>query len=181
MGLDITAYKNLKKVKNPRLDEDGYPENYDTEWKPGASMEWSEKYFKGRGEGIEPQSVYTWEDKIGFRAGSYSGYGWWRSKLNDFSKTIYDSVKAEVDKNGNVGLVIGTKDVPFIELINFADNEGVIAYVVAKKLYKDFQDNKNKAEEFSKTFDDGNYWLEKYEAWEEAFEYASQNGAVDFH
>ena len=27
MGLDIRAYRGLKKIENPLLDEDGYPEN----------------------------------------------------------------------------------------------------------------------------------------------------------
>lgn len=38
MGLDITAYKNLKKVEKPQLDKDGYPVNWESEWLPGASM-----------------------------------------------------------------------------------------------------------------------------------------------
>ena len=42
MGLDITAYKNLKPVENPELDDDNYPVNYDTEWMP-CSMEFSER------------------------------------------------------------------------------------------------------------------------------------------
>lgn len=45
MGLDITAYKRLGVVENPEIDEDGYLENYETEWTPGISMKWSETYF----------------------------------------------------------------------------------------------------------------------------------------
>lgn len=158
MGLDITAYKNLKVVENPKFDEYGELENWDSEWMPGASMEWSEKHFQGRGEGIKHNLVYTWEDKFGFRAGSYSGYNWWRAKLEQFAD-----------------------DKDFKELINFADNEGVIGYVVSKKLYKDFVSNYEKAIEYSETISDGEYWLMNYENWEKAFEFASNNGAVDFH
>lgn len=158
MGLDISAYKKLSLVKNPTVDENGERVNWETEWQPGASMEWSEKYFPGRGEGIEPRSVYAWEDKFDFRAGSYSGYNWWRAKLNEFS-------------NGTC----------FQELVEFADNEGVIGPVVSKKLLKDFKDNKDRAQEFSKSMDDeGEYWFEKYEAWLMAFEYAAEDGAVEF-
>lgn len=63
MGLDITAYKNLKVVEEPQIDEDGELVNWDTEWRPGASMEWSEKHFPGRGEGIDPQKVYSWKEE----------------------------------------------------------------------------------------------------------------------
>lgn len=158
MGLDITAYKNLKVVANPELDEDGELLDYDTQWKPGASMEWSEECFPGRGEGIEPQKVYTWEEEFDFGAGSYSGYNRWRSTLESFA----------IENQ-------------FQELINFADNEGVIGFVVSKKLAKDFVENEERAIEFSKTINDGEWWINKYTDWKEAFEMASENGAVDFH
>ena len=146
MGLDITAYRKLTVVENPELDEEGYAVNYDSEWKPGASMEWSEKHFPGRGEGIDPQTVYTWGESLGFRAGSYSGYNWWRAKLEAFKG-----------------------DVAFQELINFADNEGVIGFVVAKKLAKDFSDYEKEAEKYSHTLgEEGDYWFEKYQDWKKA-------------
>ena len=119
MGLDITVYENLKIVKDPQLDENGVILNWKTEWQPGSGMEWSEKYFPGRGEGISPKSVYTWENSMDFRAGSYSSYNLWRDELEQFARS-------QVDKN------------LFIELIDFADNEGVIGPIVSKKLLKDF-------------------------------------------
>jgi hypothetical protein len=158
MGLDITAYKKLKIVENSILDEDGNPVNWETEWKPGVSMEWSEQHFPGRGEGIDPNTVYTWEDEFGFRAGSYTGYNWWRNKLEEIS-------------DGE----------SFQELINFADNEGVIGYVVSKKLAKDFTENEERAVEFAKKLDESEWWLNQYRNWKRAFEIASENGAVDFH
>lgn len=159
MGLDITAYKNLKVVENPQVDEDGELLNWETEWQPGVSMEWSEKHFPGRGEGIDYKAVYTWEEGYGFHAGSYSGYNWWRSKLEEF---------AEGDS--------------FQELINFADNEGVIGPVVSKKLLKDFTENEERVVKFADTLGDkGEWWINKYKEWEKAFEMAADNGAVDFH
>lgn len=157
MGLDIKAYKNLKIVENPQINEDGELVNWDTEWKPGASMEWSEKCFSGRGKGIESQKVYSWENKFCFRAGSYFGYGWWRSRLKEFAKG--DS---------------------FQELINFADNEGVIGPVISKKLLKDFIENYDKAKEFAKSLEEADLWITLYKEWKEAFEFAAENGAVEF-
>lgn len=157
MGLDITAYKNLKKVENPKLDGCGEID-WDSQFRGGPSMEWSEKHFPGRGEGIEVNAVYSFEENYGFHAGSYFGYNRWRFMLKEFSKGA-----------------------SFQELINFADNEGVIGPVVSKKLYQDFKDNEKRAIEFSKSTLDGGWWLEKYRYWMKAFEMASNNGAVDFH
>ncbi|WCF11397.1 hypothetical protein NDS46_31055 (plasmid) [Paenibacillus thiaminolyticus] len=161
MGLDIKVYKNLKEVQEPKFDEYGDLLNMETEWKPGESMEWSEKHFPGRGQGIESQRVYNWEDSFRFRAGSHSAYSWWRDKLNEFMG-----------------------DTAFQELINFADNEGVIGPVVSKKLAKDFAENLEKAREFSNKLNEegynGTFWIESYENWKEAFEMAAHNGAVEF-
>lgn len=159
MGLDITAMKKLRIVENPELDEDGYPEDW-SQWKPGAGMEWSEEAFPGRGEGVDPNTVYEYESAFEFRAGSYFGYGAWRSELEKFK--------------GNIA---------FQELINFADNEGVIGSVVAKKLLNDFETYENEAEEYSKTVEnsDGEWFIYNYRNWKTAFEYASEDGAIDFH
>ncbi len=159
MGLDITVYKNLYIVGNPQVDENGDLINWETEWQPGESMEWSEKHFPGRGEGVESRKVYKWEDRFDFYAGSYSGYNWWRARLEEFS-------------NGSKA---------FYELIEFADNEGVIGPCVSKKLAKDFTDNQDKAKEFSMTISEGKWWFEKYKEWRKAFEMAAKNGAVEFH
>lgn len=125
----------------------------------GGGMEWSEKHFPGRGKGIDPQKVYSWEEEFSFHAGSYRGYNWWRSKLEKFKG-----------------------DEAFQELINFADNEGVIGFVVSKKLAVDFAKYEEEAKEFSKTLgENGEYWLNSYHDWKKAFEIATDNGAVDFH
>lgn len=158
MGLDITAYKKLKVVENPEFDEYGELVNWRTEWRPGESMKWSEKHFKGRGEGVDADSVYTFESGYGFGAGSYSAYNYWREILEQFK--------------GNVA---------FQELINFADNEGVIGPVVSKKLFEDFTRYEKEAEEYAKTIEDGEWFIKQYRKWLKAFGVASDGGAVDFH
>ena len=158
MGLDITVYKNLTPVANPELDEYGELANWQTEWMPGASMDWSESVWPGRGEGVDSKTAYAYEDSFEFRAGSYSGYNWWRSDLESLSDG--DS---------------------FMELVDFADNEGVIGSKVSRKLYVDFVDNYEKAKEVSKKNTDKEYFISKYECWMKAFDMARYNGAVDFH
>lgn len=155
MGLDIRAYKELREVENPQFDEDGWLINEDTEWKPGASMAWSETHFPGRGKGIDANKVYAYKETYYFRAGSYIGYNVWREKLHKFKG-----------------------DVAFQELINFADNEGVIGPVVSRKLYDDFKKYEEDAKEYSREV--GSHWLTKYYEWTKAFEFASNNGAVEF-
>jgi len=170
MGLDITAYKNLEPVKNPELDGGNDVVNWETEWLPGTSMKWSEKEFPGRGEGVDSDTVYRWKDSFDFRAGSYSGYNRWRRNLEEFSDSL------------NASFILETpyKKHTFTELINFADNEGVIGPVVARRLYEDFKNNKDAAYRFSRKLDNGDIWIELYEAWEKAFYYAMQDGAVQF-
>lgn len=156
MGLDIRAFKNLRKVENPILDSDGYPKDYDNQWLPGASMDWSESIWKGKGHPVESNCVYEFEDVYSFSAGSYSGYNRWRDDLENFRG-----------------------DVAFQELIDFADNEGVIGSVLAQKLYDDFKNNHKDAIEYSKAIND-DWFIRKYEDYMEAFNYARQNGAVNF-
>lgn len=159
MGLDITAYRKLSVVENPVLDEEGYPENWREEWKPGLSLEWSEEEFPGRAPELDPDSVYRFEEEYDFRAGSYSGYGWWRDELEAFAE-----------------------DEDFFELINFADNEGAIGTSVSKKLLNDFVSNYEHAKVFAKSLrDDGEWWIKQYETWMKAFELAADDGAVAFH
>ena len=158
MGLDITAYKNLAPVEKPEFDKYGELTHWKTEWMPGASMEWSESEWPGRGEGVNSKVVYTYEDSFEFYAGSYSGYNGWRSEL----KSLSDGKS-------------------FGELIEFADNEGVIGSVVSEKLYKDFANNYEKAKTLKTGCVNTEYWIDRCESWMKAFEMARHNGAVDFH
>lgn len=160
MGLDIVAFKKLSVVEEPERDEYGDLINYNTEWTPGSSMKWSEEHFPGRAEGLNADSVYTYEKIYMFKAGSYSGYNEWRDQLNTFK---------------------GKE--AFQELINFADNEGVIGPVVAKKLYEDFKKNRHEALDYSMKRmkeDESLLFMELYEEWTKAFKVASDNGAVNF-
>ncbi len=158
MGLDVTVFKRLKKVESPSVDKEGYPLDKN-HWCPGEGMVWSEKYFPGRGDGLEPWTVYTWEERYQVRIGSYGTYNDWRDLLEEFHKG-YD----------------------FLELIEFADNEGVIGYVAAEKLKKDFIKNEDNAKKFSENLGcAGERWFERYLLWKKIFETASDYGAVEFH
>jgi hypothetical protein len=61
-----------------------------------------------------------------------------------------------------------------VELINFADNEGIIGTTACAKLAKDFAEHAAKAGR--------NGWCAKlYRDWQTAFEMAADGGCVDFH
>ena len=163
MGLDITAYRSLSTVENPDLDGDGCPVA-DDQWKCRGTQ-YSERNWPGRTRGLEADAVYRFADSLGFRAGSYVGYNQWRNQLARLAG--YESA---VDCWNN------HPDGPFRELIEFSDCEGVIGPVVAAKLSEDFAAFRTKAEESADA-----WFVGQYRLWQQAFEMAADNGAVDFH
>ena len=68
---------------------------------------------------------------------------------------------------------------PFVELINFSDCEGFIGPVASAKLAKDFAAFRDRAQSADSTH--GAYDFERYCKWQEAFEFAADNGCVQFH
>lgn len=153
MGLDITAYKNLKRVNNPERGEDGDLVNWERLVDiDQASLDYTEQHFKGRTQGLEA-GVYSYESEHDFRAGSYGCYSRFRDKLE------------QIASNSQLH-----------ELIVFSDCEGFIGSVVSKKLAKDFLDLEQIAKENLDRIDFGTYLNFK-----EAFELASENGCVSFY
>ena len=167
MGLDLTAYRGLKKVENPVLDSDGNPIPWETHCKPNVTSE-QESHWPGRAAGLEKDTVYTYADSFGFRGGSYGGYNEWRRWLAGIAGYKSDKDCWENHTSG-----------PFFELIDFSDCEGTIGPLVAAKLVKDFADFKEKAQ--GDGYPDSEYNFKKYCEWEKAFIMAADNGAVDFH
>lgn len=70
--------------------------------------------------------------------------------------------------------------IPFIELIGFSDCEGYIGPIVSNKLFKDFESNRDKALEFSKS-KNVDWFIRLYDDFMEGFRIASNDGAVCFH
>ena len=171
MGLDITAYRQLQPAPQAELDSDGFPVDYDNFHHFSENIiEWTEKNWPGRTAGVAP-GVYCAAESDRFRAGSYSGYNWFRNHLAKFAhgKDAED-------------LWDGEQTGPFVELINFADNEGVIGPIVSAKLAQDFAEFEPKAPDYAASIGvDGDYWLSSFTCWKRAFELAADGGAVDFH
>lgn len=178
MGLDISAYSEIKLQKQFTEDytRHDYYEN-DDNW--DYTVLYNNKHFPIQyGNLIE--GAYSYDDKMEFRAGSYRGYNAWRNRLAVLAgygsaervwQICNDYTKAQGEDSYDM-----PSDMPFIEIINFSDCEGVICSEIAKKLLNDFKTFDEKAKESM----DG-YSYERYQSWTKAFELASNNGAVSFH
>ena len=165
MGLDISAYSKMKLMENPSLDDEGYFDEYE------GTQIWTNDDFPGREAPFIDRGVYTYDDYVGFRAGSYGGYNYWRQSL----ASLFGYTKPD----GTVNWDNLPEEGPFIELINFSDCEGTLGTVVCKKLLHDFEMYDNLASQTK--FDEDGYWYSKYVEWNEAFHLASDDGAVCFH
>jgi len=70
---------------------------------------------------------------------------------------------------------------PFVELIDFADNEGIIGPRTSAKLAADLVDWKSRAEAHAAAFeneDEGRFFLDCYAEWTRAFDLAKNGGVV---
>lgn len=172
MGLDITAYSELKKAEYGNVfDEFG-------EIADGFVQFYVNTDFPGRADDVIDITAYEYNDALDFRAGSYGGYNSWRDKLAEmagYSKSTCkeygrtrESFAATIWNNPSPG--------PFMELINFSDCEGVIGTTISKKLAADFSEYQSKADAHQDA-----HFREKYAEWRAAFELASNNGAVKFY
>ena len=163
MGLDITAYMNIELVSEDIVECDC---DY------GETILYVNPAFPAQADGLKTGRYTYWKcyPKT-FRAGSYSYYNEWRAWL---AKLVGKTDK-EIWKNPQPG--------PFVELINFADNEGVIGPETSKKLYQDFTDHfRDALKAIEKTpADDGFWYMTNYINFASAFDHASCKGAVCFH
>jgi hypothetical protein len=162
-GLDVSAYSKLVEVEHPVLDADGFPKDAEHE------IRLSPVDFPERFEGLKADAVYRFGESFDFRAGSYTGYNWWRNELAKLAG--YPAPDKRYDASA-----WNAKSGAFWELINFSDAEGVLGPVVCKKLYADFVSfHKAAMRHPNRDF------VESYEAWERAFKLAAEHGAIVFH
>lgn len=172
MGLDITAYKSIVPAPDAVVDEDGNPVDYPKFVRVRSeTINIVEKIWPGRSAGLAP-AIYSFGESFYFRAGSYSGYSWWRNALSQavLGKNASDAWHS--DERG-----------PCVELINFSDCEGVIGPKVCAKLKTDFVMNLQRAFEYATrmTRDDREYFMRAYMDWTWAFEFAADDGFVELH
>lgn len=189
MGLDITAYKNLKLLPNAVYDENTgdvvdkttreCPKNW---YMPSRNHE----AHASRADGLN--GIFSYEDFMGFRAGSYSGYGMWREELAKLAgwpaiphDTSFFSSTPRIE-NKHAPSAWEAEEGPFWELINFSDCEGTIGPVTSAKLAKDFESHQHLVDGLTLGSDEDTEWFrERYADWRAAFEMAAMSGAVSLH
>lgn len=176
MGLDITAYKGIKLIDKPALDEYGdilgHAANQVTI--SIGNSEWEQ------GDDLEAGQVYTYENALSVFSVPYSSYGRLRDELAriaGYKKVItgnaFDdrypyqtTVCCEWDK-GERGV--------FSELLCFADNEGEIGTKTCRKILNDLHTVSARANELSDDHGIGYSFLVS------CFEFAVVDGFVQFH
>lgn len=176
MGLDVSAYRGLKKL-DVVFDAHGEPIDPVTreEITDGVRF-YANPDFPGRQGQIEDRAVYSYEDSLGGWSGGYGRYNRWREELAELAGWPL----SEYEQYGRMwpshaASAWAATEGPFWELINFSDCEGVIGAEVSAKLANDFAEHDEKARQV------GGEFYEKYQEWAACFRFASDNGAVWFH
>jgi len=204
MGLDITAVSKLVPIEIPEDIEIWSDEYYDWEAEQDGTVVNISTHdaFPEQAEGLDDGSYLETGEDFGFRAGSYGGYGTWRDWL---AQSVMGGI---LGKTGGATAMWRTGDegdfsLPFMEIINFSDADGIIGPVASQKLYNDFRRYENDVmgwmddkylsqtpishsswkDDEDKPLDKGDFeWFQgRYNDWKEAFRVASDNGAVIFH
>jgi hypothetical protein len=166
VGLDITSYSRLKRIGRHQEERvwcddsthvaayayTDFPASFAGLDIVGTEQHASHAFLLGGCYEITPETV-----TFRFRAGSYSGYNAWRS---DLASQFNPEWKPEL---------------PFFELIWFADNEGTIGPAAAAKLHREFVQH---APQYQPAMDNHGC---SYQDWLYAFKLAADGGLVDFH
>jgi hypothetical protein len=187
MGLDITAWSNLKRSEE---QDESYDNNITMIWQNTDFPDHCE-LEEGYWEGTPLTRVHS------FRAGSYSGHGLFRKTLALCTlgvdhTTVWEAEDIYMNR-------------PFFNLINFSDCSGKIGPAYSEALFEDFRDNRdrfirNLKQEIDFTKETENplamepefildlelsqdtieYYIELYDNWMKAFELAKDDGIVEF-
>lgn len=159
MGLDITVYKNIQLTNGDEFDFEVYV--IDDKWR-----------YKVKN--LEYNGCYT-----GKVSNARVGYPY--SSHNRF-REILIAVIGRNDlllQNSRIDWVLieNETEMPFYELINFADNEGCLDWEISEKLYHQFVEWKDRA---FRLFGYDEYSKDKYLDWLEVFKAAKNKGVVVF-
>lgn len=156
MGLSIRVYNNLK-IADENQDNSFEIYVIDESWKNKVkNFEYGKSYT---GDLINDSLDYP-----------YSSHG-------RFREALIRLIQREdlLDAEGKIKWNELPSDLPFIDLIDFADNEGCLDYEVAKNLFEDFDQWKLDAEKYL-----SEYELSIYKKWTQIFKDASDNGIIVF-
>jgi hypothetical protein len=164
MGLDIQAYSRCRFVA-PQVDDDW--EEHEDQHVLVYAVDWPERL-----DGMPPGWYAVDGESMHFWAGSYSGYNRWREQLSEAALGVFPQAVWK-DPDAFAGQA-------FVELINFADNEGAIGPKSSAKLLDDFDQRPDLPDLVAE--DRPHRWFQqKYREWRDAFALAADGGFVVFH
>ena len=162
MGLDVRVYQNIKEVAD--ADDADF-----TAFVVAEEWEWKIKNLKKEAHYVGTCVDHT----ISY---PYSRHSRFREMLIRLIGRI-DLLQADGQINWDELPTEQGSDIPFIDLVFFADNEGCLDWEVSEKIYQDFKKWEDKVDA------DGGlseYDVELYRDWMNVFDLARQNGVVVF-
>jgi hypothetical protein len=181
MGLDVRAFKNVKLVSDPRVSE----ADDLTRVNHGAFVE--------QCGDLEDGGYYDCEQEGWFCRMGYGHYGRFRNELAKlggwpefkvmmpgYNDPDYEN-KSYYHRYPNVAAIYNSDgdevNGPFVEVICFSDCGGFICADFCKKLFQDFVDHQEVANEL---FKDNPDYLDMYNGLRAAFKFGSNNGFVQY-
>lgn len=160
MGLDVSFYASATKVEH----SPAYPFDDDECWDAHHVLYVSD--FPKQADGLEHHSCWVTEGRVAHIHHSYGGYNLFREWL---SKTALDVAPEFVWTKPEA-----YEGKSFVDLINFADNEGTIGPVTAQRLASQFASQRSR---IVATNDD---MIDRYDEWGTAFALVGETGFVVF-
>jgi hypothetical protein len=164
MGPQFNVYSKLTKMKmeEVRLYPDGTPEE------ERVTSFYSNPEFPAHISGLDTHAFYRCTGKkTRFGAANYEEYCEFKNHLAKI-----------VGFNNAEDLWLAGGPIFFIELIHFSNYEGTIGPIVCRKLYNDFKDNYDRAEEYFIKLEEGKKFWIHYQNWCKALGMARNNGAI---
>jgi len=154
MGLDIHLYTNISLTDSDDCSFIAYV---------------NDEEFNSRIKNLEYGGRYIGEKSSIKKRCAYSSHGLFRGKLLELigRSDLTKNKKADYTK------VSEGMDIPFIELINFADNEGCIDWQSCGELANDFNEWNDQAQENLEI-----PWLDLYNDWRDITNECAKNRGV---
>jgi hypothetical protein len=194
VGLDITFYEKVERVGDHATSwlENGEEMScYDLDHQ--RAYIWPEGTFLCTQRGLDKEFCYISRGRTASWHASYSGYSIFRAALMGMVRPDLLRKDDEPGYKSETGFYPRLWDItddaefraiPFIELLDFADNEGVFTGEVAAKLLHDFEVWLPEAErpDFGQYFPAWqDHMLGKYLEYMEGLRLVSLDGLVDYH
>lgn len=169
MGLDVTAYSKVKRIKRSpgQFDVDLYPKVEGV-----TAVHHANPSYPLQGAGFAFRQCYSYERSLQKRLGSYSSYNHKRNQL----AMLAGWESAEACWRTDVAL----DNPPLGFLINFSDCEGIINTECSKIIHSELVTLQPKVGKFAQQENDL-YFEDWFATLLSVFEVAADGGYVEFH